>query len=202
MRPPSSDPDHFELRHLPLNIDIFTDCLSAASSISRFTSNNLLALTFQTHIAQLGADTQIRLHWVPGHRGVCGNEAVADNFAKEAAQRAEITTTHVTLKSVLIRIRKEAKLRADAEYNQSAAQTPGSLPSRVVDRQPRCASTAHCFRSTHSTATANGLLPSRFFHSPEPLRALDASNRQTVSPVLTIPQPLNLRPPSAQGMDG
>jgi ribonuclease HI len=74
------------------DVDIFTDCQPAITALSAprpQPGQHLLALFHTLHRRLLRArpTLKVRIHWVPAHVGIAGNEAV-DARAKEAAQGA------------------------------------------------------------------------------------------------------------------
>lgn len=74
------------------DVDVFMDCQPAiiAPTAPKPQSGQYLLATFHVILARLlrkRGTLKVRLHWVPAHVGIAGNEAV-DGCAKEAAQGA------------------------------------------------------------------------------------------------------------------
>ncbi|KAJ7692536.1 hypothetical protein B0H17DRAFT_841856, partial [Mycena rosella] len=71
------------------NIDIFMDCQPAITAIAapQAQPGQYLLATFHSALRRLRracSTLRLRIHWVPAHVGIAGNEAV-DAHAKDAA---------------------------------------------------------------------------------------------------------------------
>jgi ribonuclease HI len=202
-------------------VDIFMDCQPAIHALTspKPQPGQYLLVLFHTLLRRLNrtrSTLQVRLHWVPAHTGIAGNEAV-DELAKEAALGSSTAlTTRVTRFEAPLPVSKAAAIAAgsmeftkrwDAEWASSPRRRRLALyddtaPSKSIARmyedltRPQCSiltqlRTGHIGLNTHLHRFGAALSPTCAHCSaletvPHFLLACPAHRRQRLQLIIRL----------------
>ncbi|GBO02593.1 hypothetical protein AVEN_194192-1 [Araneus ventricosus] len=70
-------------------INLYTDSHSVLEALNTFKTSKQDILAIKNDILELSKEKSIKLHWIPAHTGIQGNET-ADSYAKKATTRPNI----------------------------------------------------------------------------------------------------------------
>ena len=110
---------------------IFTDALSVLSKLQNPCQKDLKEV--ETALADLAAQTNLTLQWIPAHCGIQGNEQ-ADRLAREGGQleQEDRYTSYTDEKTIIKTLSKKKWRQQHPNYDQSDSLHKLNRPEQVI----------------------------------------------------------------------
>ena len=130
-----------------LNISVFTDSKSVLQALKLVTKTIPVITETQQLLIQLQRKHLVSLFWIPGHRGIAGNE-VADNEAKYAANDKLLTITKTPIMWPHIKPRIST-LMFEQWNNEWISETTTSSTTKLFFPSIQSANVLRTIHTTH-----------------------------------------------------